>query len=114
MDESTIIALHEIANAIGTIGAWTAGMDLDDFREYPTVAEAVSDKVLSISHAAIRLGGAAESWCPGIQWREIRGLGNWLSQEHEWAWLRAVWHTVRVDLPPLRAAIARALLTKRP
>ena len=69
----------------------------------------VERKLLVISEAAIRLGGEAEARCPGLAWRDIRGIGNWLRHQYESIELPVVWKTVRDDLPPLKAAVLRAL-----
>lgn len=71
-------SLLDIADAIGLIEKFTAGMDFNAFREDPKTIAAVERKLLIISEAAIRLGDAAEVRCPGLRWGEIRGIGNWL------------------------------------
>ena len=81
-------SLREIADAIGMIETFT--------------------KLQIISEAAIRLGGDAETRCPGLPWRDIRGIGNWLRHQYDRIELSVVWKTVRVDFPPLRAAVLRA------
>jgi uncharacterized protein with HEPN domain len=91
------------------IETFTAGMDLDEFREDPKTVAAVERKLQVISEAAIRLGGDAETCCPGLPWRNIRGMGNWLRHQYERIELPVIWKTVRADLPPLKAAVLRAL-----
>ena len=56
----TNIPLRDIADAIGMIEAFTAGMDFDAFREDPKTIAAVERKLLVISEAAVRLGDEAE------------------------------------------------------
>ena len=62
-----------------------------------------------ISEAAIRLKDAAESLCPGVPWRDIRGIGNWLRHAYERIDSETIWNTVQVDLPPLKSAVESAL-----
>ncbi len=57
---------------------FVGGMDLEAFREDPKTVAAVERKLLLISEAAMRLGEDAERLCPGLPWRNIRGIGNWL------------------------------------
>ena len=84
-------------------------MDSDGFCQDPRTIAAVERKLLVISEAAIRLGQEAEIRCPGLPWSEIRGIGNWLRHQYDAVELPVVWKTVRDDLPPLKAAVLRAL-----
>ncbi len=97
-------SLRDIAEAIGMIEAFTSGMDFETFRQDPKTIAAVERKLQIISEAAIRLGGYAESRCPGMPWRDIRGMGNWLRHQYERIELAVIWRTVQVDLPPLNPA----------
>ena len=103
--------LRDIADAVGLIEEFTAGMDFDAFREDPKTIAAVERKLLGISEAAIRLGKEADLVCPGPPWGEIRGIGNWLRHQYDNIELPVVWKTVRNDLPPLKAVILRTLTT---
>ena len=89
------------------IETFTAGMDLDEFREDPKTVAAVERKLQMISEAAIRLGGDARD-AARLTWRNIRGMG-WLRHQYERIELPVIWKTVRADLPPLKAAVLRAL-----
>lgn len=102
-------SLRDIVDAVGMIETFTAGMDFEAFREDPKTIAAVERKLLVISEAAIRLGSDAESRCPGQSWRDMRGIGNWLRHQYERIDLAVIWKTVREDLPPLKAAVLRAL-----
>ena len=70
-------------------------------------------ELLIISEAAIRLGTAAESRCPGAPWRDIRGMGNWLRHQYDRVELPVIWRTVEVDMPNLKAAVRKGLDTGR-
>jgi uncharacterized protein with HEPN domain len=84
-------------------------MDFDAFRQDPKSLAAVERKLQIISEAALRLGERAEALCPGLPWREIRGIGNWLRHQYDRVDIETVWNTVTMDLPPLKAAVDRAL-----
>ena len=84
-------------------------MDFEAFREDPKTVAAVERKLLIISEAAIRLGAEAESRGPGMPWRDIRGMGNWLRHQYERIELPVVWKTVQSDLSPLKDAVLHAL-----
>jgi len=89
---------------------FTAGMDFEEFRSSPMAFAAVERKPQIISEAAIRLGDQAERQCPSQPWREIRGIGNQLRHAYERVDVATVWNTVTDDLPPLKAAVLRALM----
>jgi uncharacterized protein with HEPN domain len=91
------------------IEQFTAGMNLEAFREDPKTIAAVERKLQIISEAAIRLGNEAEDRIPGPSWPNIRGMGNWLRHQYERIELPIIWKTVQEDLPPLKAAVLLAL-----
>jgi uncharacterized protein with HEPN domain len=103
------LSLRDIAEAIEAIQQFTRDMDAAAFRADPKTVAAVERKLQVISEAAIRLGDQAEVLCPGLPWRNIRGIGNWLRHQYDYVDVEAIWRTVRNDLPPLQAAVARAL-----
>ena len=102
-------SLRDIADAIDLIQRFTAGMDLEQFSEDPKTIAAVERKLQIISEAAIRLGASAEKCCPGLPWRDIRGMGNWLRHQYERIELPVIWRTVQADLPMLKSAVLAEL-----
>ena len=89
-------------------------MDLDSFRQDPKTIAAVERKLQVISEAAVRLGERAEALCPGLPWRDIRGIGNWLRHQYDRVDIETIWNTLATDLPPLKAAVHRALNSPNP
>ncbi len=65
--------------------------------------------MLIISEAAVRLKDSGEALCPGVPWREIRGIGNWLRHQYDRVDVETIWNTIQDDLPPLGSAVDRAL-----
>ena len=105
------LALQDIADAIAAIHQFTQEMDAVAFHSDAKTIAAVERKLLVISEAAVRLGDQAEMLCPGLPWRDIRGIGNWLRHQYDRVDAQAVWRTVSNDLPRLESAVARALLS---
>jgi uncharacterized protein with HEPN domain len=103
------LLLGHILDAIALIEDFTSGMDFEAFRSNPMAMAAVERKLLIISEAAVRLGDQAPALCPGIAWHKIRGAGNHLRHAYEKVDVESVWYTVTDDLPPLKAAVLRAL-----
>ena len=64
--------MRDIAEAIGMVEMFTAGIDFEGFRGDPKTVAAVERKLQIISEAAIRLGVEAEVRCPGVPWRNVR------------------------------------------
>jgi uncharacterized protein with HEPN domain len=89
-----------MAEAINAINQFTSNMDAAAFRTNPKTIAAVERKLSVISEGAIRLGDQAEVLCPGLAWRNIRGIGNWRRHQYDRIDVEAVWQTVIDDLPP--------------
>lgn len=68
--------LRDIRESIDAIDEFVRGMTLDVYCKDVKTQAAVERKLLVISEAAIRLGDAAVILCPGVPWRDIRGIGN--------------------------------------
>jgi len=98
-----------MADAIGLIEQFTAGLDFEAFRSNPMVVAAVERKLLVISEAAIRLGSEAERCCPDQPWQDIRGIGNHIRHAYERIDLETIWTAITDNLPPLKAAVQHAL-----
>jgi uncharacterized protein with HEPN domain len=93
-------------DAVEMVEQFTAGMDFEAFREDPKTVAGVERKLQIVSEAAIRLGSDAEERVPGLAWREIRGIGNWLRHQYERIELETIWKTVMDDLPRLKAGVS--------
>jgi len=105
--------LRDIRDSILLIEEFVRGINLDTYRSDTRTQAAVERKLLIISEAAVRLGDDAETLCPGIDWRDIRGIGNWLRHQYDKVNPETVWNTVTDDLPPLKAAVERVLAPKK-
>jgi uncharacterized protein with HEPN domain len=104
--------LRDIRESIRLIEEFVSGIDLEAFRADSKTRAAVERKMLIISEAAIRLKDVAEVLCPGVPWREIRGIGNWLRHQYDRVDVETIWNTIQDDLPPLKAAVDKALEPK--
>jgi uncharacterized protein with HEPN domain len=103
------LSLADILDAIVAIEQFTQDMDLDSFRQDPKTIAAVERKLQVISEAAVCLGEQAEALCPGLPWRDIRGIGNWLRHQYDRVDIETIWNTLTMDLPSLKAAVHGAL-----
>ena len=101
--------MEDIYESIGLIEEFVGGMDFEAYCSDAKTQAAVERKMLIVSEAAIRLKGDAEVLCPGVPWRDIRGAGNWLRHQYDSVDLETIWNTIQDDLPPLKAAMEKAL-----
>jgi uncharacterized protein with HEPN domain len=70
--------LRDILESIQSIERFVRGLNPESYAQDEKTQAAVERKLLIVSEAAVRLGERAESLCPRIPWRDIRGIGNWL------------------------------------
>jgi uncharacterized protein with HEPN domain len=101
--------LEDILQNIARIERFTQGMDEKAFRENEETIFAVQYALLALSEAARRMGERAEVLCPGLPWRNIRGLGNWLRHGYDRIDTGIIWVVVEKDLAPLKKSVAAAL-----
>jgi uncharacterized protein with HEPN domain len=106
----TQMHLRDILQSIDRIEEFLGGMSLADYVNDFKTQSAIERQMQIITEAAIRLGDDAESICPGLDWKGIRGMGNILRHEYRRVDDRIVWNTVKTELPPLRVAVNRALI----
>ena len=101
--------LNSILLDIVKIQQFTRGVDRQIFDQDDRVAYAVKYALLRISEAAHRLGERAPTICPGVEWRDIRGLGNRLRHAYDSIDSGLIWMIVEKDLVPLKTAAEAAL-----
>jgi len=102
---------EDILASIRSIEQFVSGMDLEAYRQDEKTQAAVERKMLILSEAAVRLKEAAELLCPGVPWRDIRGSGNWLRHQYDSVDVGTIWNTIQDDLPALKAAVEKALVS---
>jgi uncharacterized protein with HEPN domain len=107
-------SLGDNLESIRLIEQFVSGMDLEAYESDDKTQAAVERKMLIISEAAIRLKDNAETLCPGVSWRDIRGIGNWLRHQYDRVEVETIWNTIQDDLPPLKAAVEKALAQSMP
>jgi len=101
--------LQDILDSIRAIQRFIHGMSLDAYEKDEKTQAAVERKMLVISEAAVRLRDQAETLCPEVPWRDIRGIGNWLRHQYDNVAVEVVWNTIQDDFPPLQTAVEEAL-----
>jgi uncharacterized protein with HEPN domain len=84
-------------------------MDFDVYRGDLKTKSAVERQMQIITEAAVRLGEDGDRLCPGVDWKGFRGMGNILRHGYHRIDDKIVWDTVKDELPPVKAAVLRAL-----
>ena len=99
----------DILDNILRIERFTTGLNFHTFSANEETLYAVKHALLIISEAAAKLGELAAELCPGVDWRDVRGLGNRLRHEYDNIDLIRLWRIGERDLPILKAAVAPSL-----
>ena len=107
--KGSALPLKDILESVTPIKEFACGLTLEAFERDLKAIPAVERKLQIVREAAIRLGGDAELLCPGLPWRNIGGIGNWLRHEDHRVDTIPLWNTVTDVLPPLKAAVGKAL-----
>lgn len=106
---STRSSLTDILRASQAIRGFVAELTLEEYQDNLMVRSAVERQLQIVTEAAIRLRGTADKLCPGIDWRAIRGFGNFLRHEYDYVSDREIWASVHEELPALALAVQAAL-----
>ena len=102
-------SFEDILENIARIERFVSGIDEAAFYRDEKTHFSVQYALLAISEAARRLGEKAEERCPGLPWKNIRGIGNRLRHGYDSIDPVTIWTTVQQDLPPLQMAVTMAL-----
>jgi uncharacterized protein with HEPN domain len=98
-------ALRAIIEAIEGIEEATQGKTLDDFSAGWLLRHGVQRGVEIISEAARRIPSDIQASQSQVPWPQIMGIGNVLRHEYHRVSNPLIWNLVRVNLPPLKAAV---------
>ena len=101
--------LRDILESINSIEKFLGDMDFDVYRGDLKTKSAVERQLQIITEAAVRLGEDGNRLCPGVDWKGFRGMGNVLRHGYHRIDDKVVWDTVKDELPPVKAAVLRAL-----
>lgn len=96
--------LQDIVDNIDSIASFTANLDYDAFASDRKTIYAVVRALEIVSEASRRLPSELKERHPEIDWLAIAAAGNVYRHEYEGIDEALLWHTIRHDLDPLRAA----------
>ena len=101
--------LRDILRSAEAIQSFVTELTFDEYAANLLVRSAVERQLQILTEAAIRLRGKAEKLCPEIDWKAIRGFGNFLRHEYDYVSDREIWASIHEELPKLISAVSAAL-----
>jgi uncharacterized protein with HEPN domain len=107
--DDPIECFTDILENIGHIEEFLQGRGPAELHNDQRTVFACQYALLIISEAAKRLGPQAPALCPGIPWRDIRGMGNRLRHAYDNLDSMLIWKVYQDDLPALKVAVKATL-----
>jgi len=101
MKENDILYVGHILDAIGQIGVYLDGSDMESFIANPLLVDGVARQLSIIGEAANHF---SEEFCgehPKIPFRDIVGMRNIIIHEYTGVDAEFLWETYKNDLPEL-------------
>lgn len=108
---TTATLLCEILESAEAIQDFTTGLSYDSYRANLLIRSGVERQLELLAEAAFRLRPTIHDLCPAIDWHAVYGLGNFLRHEYHAIRPRTLWDAVHHEIPPLAAAVRKALQT---
>lgn len=99
----------DILDAVHAILDYTAGIDEEGFFEQRVLFDAVLKNVAVIGEAATHLPRSLMERHPDVPWSAMRAMRNVVVHEYFAVSRRALWGTVKRDLPELVPLLERVL-----
>jgi uncharacterized protein with HEPN domain len=109
--KAPVVRLLHIVEEAKAIEDLVQGLSFDGFQGSWVFRRAVEHGLLIISEAAKTLPADIKDAAPGVAWRKVETLGNFLRHEYRDVDPELIWTIARENLPDLRKA-AEVLIDK--
>ena len=110
MSSRTELHLRDILESAQIIREYLDGETLESYASDRKLQDAVVRRLQIVSEAVFRLQDQAAILCPSVDWRDIRGLGNFIRHEYEKVSDERIWDKIHNRLPEIEVAVSEALL----
>jgi uncharacterized protein with HEPN domain len=101
--------LRDILRSAQAIEDFLIGLTLDAYRADLKTRSAVERQLQILTEAVFRLGPDVETLSTTVDWRALRGLGNFIRHEYDDIDDQIVWDAIHQQLPPLILVVRGAL-----
>jgi uncharacterized protein with HEPN domain len=95
------LRIQDMLDAIAEIQSFTAGLDLETFRQDRKTVRAVAYNFMILGEAARHVPRDVLARHPHVPWAQIRGIRNVVAHEYRRVDVDVVWQTLQSNLPPL-------------
>jgi uncharacterized protein with HEPN domain len=116
--EATRRWLNDMLYHIDLAESFAFGLDYDTFQFDLLRFHAVTRCLEIISESSRRLPDDVKARQPSVPWQQMAAAGNVYRHDYDSVPARRIWQTLKLALPPLRAAVAqemtRASFPERP
>jgi len=101
--------IEDVIEAMNDAMSFVEGMEYDDFLKDRKTVYAVIRAIEIIGEAVKKIPELVKNRYPQIPWREMAGMRDKLIHEYFGVNLRAVWDTVKQDIPSLKPSFDKIL-----
>ncbi len=101
--------LTHIRDAIETIEEYLEGVAYEQFTSNKMIIDAVVRELEIIGEASNNLSQQFRQEHPGIQWRRMKDMRNFLIHEYFGVNTKIVWDTCKNDVPALKSLVEELL-----
>jgi len=109
MKEEFLDYIEDVIEAMNDAMSFVEGMEYDDFLKDRKTVYAVIRAIEIIGEAVKKIPELVKNRYPQIPWREMAGMRDKLIHEYFGVNLRAVWDTVKQDIPSLKPSFDKIL-----
>jgi len=109
MKEEFLDYIEDIIEAMDDAMSFVERMDYDDFAKDRKTIYAVIRAIEIMGEAVKKIPESVKNRYPEIPWRDMAGMRDKLIHEYFGVNLRAVWNTVKKDIPNLKPSFDKIL-----
>lgn len=107
--KSSLVPLQHIRDELDWMQATYLGMNFQTFAASRLHTLALERSILIISEAVFRLPDDLLQQYPSINWRSIRGIGNFIRHQYDDVDYRVIWSVLQEETVLLRPVVAKML-----